>query len=252
MQKKTKHFTLIELLVVIAIIAILAGMLLPALQKARSRSLSTKCIGNLKQIGMAFNMYADANNGTIPVVYNLNGRGTKIVYAMYFLTGYNYGGYDFQNVRYIPTTVVECPVENSENSRSKLQTQGKCDNGTYGLRANNLPSSFYGRKITEWFDTSSVDGVNSYMIRTGKIYRPADWYVSADSWSINMKRQACALKLKDSSSSGSDGALWMVHGNRANMQFGDGHVESVAPGDSKLEENGFQVYYDESKNVVLI
>ena len=59
-------FTLIELLVVIAIIAILAAMLMPALQQARERGKRSSCQSNIKQIGMAFTIYADSFNNWIP------------------------------------------------------------------------------------------------------------------------------------------------------------------------------------------
>jgi prepilin-type N-terminal cleavage/methylation domain-containing protein/prepilin-type processing-associated H-X9-DG protein len=202
LNRKTEKFTLIELLVVIGIIAILAAMLLPALNKARAQAQGIECLSNLKQCGLALQSYADDSDKYFPAALD-----------SISLTSSYYWSVALYINKYMPKpdvgkkTMAVCPSYGPNTWLGGGQT--------YGM--------WYG--APEYGTKSAYAAQNIYFLTRAKLER--DRPLLADSTRAGYREgtlQSGYLSTGNGSmGAGSQRVIHLRHNRKGNLLFPDGH-----------------------------
>ena len=230
MDRAPHRFTLIELLVVIAIIAILAAMLLPALNKARMTANKGACQNNLKAQGTAMAMYASENDDyltglnrwTVDPV-KLGFASWKAQIAPYLGTAIDFTKAGTTYAKELSHGVFRCPIWRPEivpNNAARV-TDTDIYAGGYA----------YG-----WNGDSGATGYNPpsrtpFWIKVGKVYLPSLTLIIGDGSDkdITLPQYACALYIDGANNIGSPDR----HEDNVNILWVDGHVTNMKTLDLK-------------------
>ena len=234
LRPTTAKFTLIELLVVIAIIAILASMLLPALNKARMTARSVSCKGTLKQMGQIDMFYSDDNGGYICPVRMLAplGGGWRNVDWFQSLAVYAESLFQqrYRKGNYVPAatdlwaTYAVPPCPEFDPSRTQY---GWASTTVDGVRLTPGYGGYAGNRHRGFFQS----GWANEPVKRTRLKAPSRYFMTMDSGYFVLWEQSGSYM-------GSWGSLYFPHGGFSNMAFGDGHVGDLfGPHVNRVRQN---------------
>ena len=228
LQDSRRRFTLIELLVVIAIIAVLAGMLLPALGQVKASTVGIQCLNNHKQIGLIINLYTNDFNGWMYPAKNDNekigGNATKWVEKLQELK------YAIQPASYVSDKSVHInPIFKCPDSRL-----GEHAENITGLRRYDQAERYVNLSAAKPF--IEAGGTRREWNSAAEMILGGDTVVHSH---LPTLRQTFIMD-DNNYHSGGRGIPHFRHLGKCNILYGDGHVSGIQPnelGDSRTPNN---------------